>query len=114
MKLWQKNTDSLKEVEAFTVGKDREMDAYLAAFDVLGSLAHIQMLQSIGLLTKNELPRLETELKKIYYQVEAGDFQMQPDVEDIHSQIELLLTQRLGDMGKKIHSARSRNDQVLV
>jgi argininosuccinate lyase len=104
----------LKQVDQFTVGKDREMDLYLAAFDVLGSLAHIQMLQSIGLLTKNELPRLQTELKNIYNDIEEGKFKLQDDVEDIHSQIELLLTQRLGDVGKKIHSARSRNDQVLV
>src|SRR5437868_13234145 len=90
------------------------MDLYLAAFDVLGSLAHIQMLQPIGLITKNELPRLQTELKKIYEQIEEGNFRLQDDVEDVHSQIELMLTQRLGDAGKKIHSARSRNDQVLV
>ncbi|MDP4264619.1 MAG: argininosuccinate lyase [Bacteroidota bacterium] len=114
MKLWQKDKTSLKEVEQFTVGNDREMDLYLAAFDVLGSLAHIQMLQSIGLLTKNELPRLQAELKNIYNEIETGGFKLQDDVEDIHSQIELLLTQRLGDAGKKIHSARSRNDQVLV
>jgi argininosuccinate lyase len=114
MKLWQKDKTSLKEVETFTVGKDREMDLYLAAFDVLGSLAHIQMLQSIGLITKNELPRLRTELKKIYNEIEDGNFKLQDDVEDIHSQIELILTQRLGDVGKRIHSARSRNDQVLV
>jgi argininosuccinate lyase len=114
MKLWQKDKSSLKEVETFTVGKDREMDMYLAAFDVMGSLAHIQMLQSIGLLTKNELPRLQAELKNIYHEIESGDFKLQDEVEDIHSQIELLLTQRLGDVGKKIHSARSRNDQVLV
>lgn len=114
MKLWQKDKASLKEVEHFTVGKDREMDLYLAAFDVLGSLAHIQMLQSIGLITKNELPRLQAELKHIYNQIESGNFKLQDDVEDIHSQIELLLTQRLGDVGKRIHSARSRNDQVLV
>lgn len=114
MKLWQKDKTSLKEVEAFTVGKDREMDLYLAAFDVMGSLAHIQMLQSIGLITKNELPRLQAELKNIYNDIIEGNFKLQDDVEDIHSQIELLLTQRLGDVGKKIHSARSRNDQVLV
>ncbi|HLG38708.1 MAG TPA: argininosuccinate lyase [Chitinophagaceae bacterium] len=114
MKLWQKDKASLKQVEAFTVGNDREMDLYLAAFDVLGSLAHIQMLQSIGLITKNELPRLQTELKNIYNEIETGNFKLQDDVEDIHSQIELLLTRRLGDAGKKIHSARSRNDQVLV
>ena len=114
MKLWQKDKESLKEVEQFTVGKDREMDMYLAAFDVLGSLAHVQMLQTIGLVTKNELPRLQTELKNIYSEIESGSFKLQDDVEDIHSQIELLLTQKLGDVGKRIHSARSRNDQVLV
>ena len=114
MKLWQKDKASLKEVETFTVGKDREMDMYLAAFDVLGSLAHIQMLESVGLLTKNELSQLQQELKNIYKQVEKGEFKLQDDVEDIHSQVELLLTQKLGDVGKKIHAARSRNDQVLV
>lgn len=114
MKLWQKDKASLKEVETFTVGKDREMDIYLAAFDVLGSLAHIQMLESVGLLTKNELSQLQQELKAIYKQIEKGEFRLQDDVEDIHSQVELLLTQKLGDVGKKIHAARSRNDQVLV
>jgi argininosuccinate lyase len=114
MKLWQKDKASLKEVETFTVGKDREMDMYLAAFDVLGSLAHIQMLESVGLLTKNELSQLQQELKNIYQQIEKGEFKLQDDVEDIHSQVELLLTQKLGDVGKKIHAARSRNDQVLV
>src|SRR5688572_2465494 len=114
MKLWQKDKASLKEVETFTVGKDREMDMYLAAFDVLGSLAHIQMLESVGLLTKNELVQLQQELKSIYRQIEKGEFKLQDDVEDIHSQVELLLIQKLGDVGKKIHSARSRNDQVLV
>jgi argininosuccinate lyase len=114
MKLWQKNTASLAEVETFTVGKDREMDLYLAPFDVLGSLAHIQMLESVGLLTKPELSSLQAELKKIYAVIEKGEFKLQDDVEDIHSQVELLLTQALGDTGKKIHSARSRNDQVLV
>lgn len=114
MKLWQKDKGSLKEVETFTVGKDREMDIYLAPFDVLGSLAHIQMLESVGLLTKDELGKLQTELKKTYKEILAGDFKLQDDVEDIHSQVELLLTQKLGDVGKKIHSARSRNDQVLV
>jgi argininosuccinate lyase len=113
-KLWQKNTASLKEVEQFTVGNDREMDNYLAAFDVLGSLAHTQMLESVGLLTKDELTQLQKELKLIYGQIQRGDFKLQDDVEDIHSQIELLLTEKLGDIGKKIHSARSRNDQVLV
>ncbi len=119
MKLWQKDTppgggDGGKEVETFTVGKDREMDIYLAAFDVLGSLAHIEMLESVGLLTKDELSQLQKELKSIYQQIQKGEFKLQDDVEDIHSQVELLLTQKLGDTGKKIHSARSRNDQVLV
>lgn len=114
MKLWQKDKASLKEVEIFTVGKDREMDMYLAAFDVLGSLAHIEMLESVGLLTKEELSQLQTELKKIYRQIQKGEFKLMDDVEDIHSQVELLLTEKLGDTGKKIHSARSRNDQVLV
>lgn len=114
MKLWQKDKASLKEVEKFTVGNDREMDLYLASFDVLGSLAHTTMLESVGLLTKEDLIVLKEELKNIYHQIEKGDFQLQDDVEDIHSQVELLLTQKLGDTGKKIHSARSRNDQVLV
>jgi argininosuccinate lyase len=114
MKLWQKDKASLKEVETFTVGKDREMDMYLAAFDVLGSLAHIQMLESVGLLTKGDLSQLQQELKNIYQQIEKDEFKLQDDVEDIHSQVEVLLTQKLGDVGKKIHAARSRNDQVLV
>src|SRR6218665_3977246 len=114
MKLWQKDKASLKEVEKFTVGNDREMDLYLAAFDVLGSLAHTEMLESVGLLTKDELTQLQAELKNIYSQIKKGEFKLQDDVEDIHSQVELLLTQQLGDTGKKIHSARSRNDQVLV
>lgn len=114
MKLWQKDKASLQEVEKFTVGKDREMDQYLAKSDVLGSLAHIRMLQSIGLLTADELKMLTAELKNIYHAIVEGNFHLQDDVEDIHSQVELLLTQRLGDVGKKIHSGRSRNDQVLV
>lgn len=114
MKLWQKDKTSLKEVEIFTLGKDREMDMYLAPFDVLGSLAHIQMLESVGLLTKDDLTALQAGLKKIYRTIQAGEFKLQDDVEDIHSQVELLLTNELGDVGKKIHSARSRNDQVLV
>ncbi|MBP9741495.1 MAG: argininosuccinate lyase, partial [Chitinophagaceae bacterium] len=105
---------SLKEVETFTVGKDREMDMYLAAFDVLGSLAHTTMLESVGLLTKEDLEVLKIELKKIYQNIQQGNFSLQDNVEDIHSQVELILTERLGDVGKKIHSARSRNDQVLV
>jgi argininosuccinate lyase len=114
MKLWQKDKASLQEVERFTVGKDRELDSYLAAYDVIGSLAHIQMLESVGLLSKDELTALQKELKSIYKQIEGGQFKLQDDVEDIHSQVELLLTLKLGDTGKKIHAARSRNDQVLV
>ncbi|MEO6613843.1 MAG: argininosuccinate lyase [Chitinophagaceae bacterium] len=114
MKLWQKDKASLREVELFTVGKDREMDMYLAAFDVIGSLAHTRMLESVGLLSKEELSQLQKELKNIYRQIQQGEFTLQDDVEDIHSQVELLLTQKLGDSGKKIHSARSRNDQVLT
>lgn len=114
MKLWQKDNASLQEVEKFTVGNDREMDMFLASFDVLGSLAHIEMLESVGLLTKEELALLQHELKGVYKQIQNGEFSLQDDVEDIHSQVELLLTEKLGDVGKKIHSARSRNDQVLV
>ena len=114
MKLWQKDKTSLKEVEKFTVGKDREMDLVLAPFDVLGNIAHAKMLASIGLLTKIEAAELVAELKNIYQKIEAGDFVMDEGVEDIHSQVEFLLTQKLGDVGKKIHSARSRNDQVAT
>ena len=114
MKLWQKDKASLAAVEQFTVGRDREMDTYLAPFDVLGSLAHITMLQKIGLLTAEELAVLQQELKNIYKEIQAGDFALEDGVEDIHSQVELLLTRRLGEVGKKIHSGRSRNDQVLV
>ncbi|WP_301921487.1 argininosuccinate lyase [Ferruginibacter sp.] len=114
MKLWQKDKASLKEVEKFTVGNDRDLDIYLAPFDVLGSLAHTKMLESVGLLTKDELIVLEVALKEIYQQICKGNFQLDEGVEDIHSQVELMLTHKLGDTGKKIHSARSRNDQVLV
>ncbi|HEY9005986.1 argininosuccinate lyase [Ohtaekwangia sp.] len=114
MKLWQKDKTSLKEVEKFTVGRDQEMDMYLAPFDVQGSLAHITMLESIGLLEKHELAILSAELKNIYRRIASGDFNVEDGVEDIHSQVELELTKKLGDVGKKIHSGRSRNDQVLV
>jgi argininosuccinate lyase len=114
MKLWSKDKDSLKEVTDFTTGKDQELDLYLAKFDVLGSLAHIQMLESINLLTKPEFNSLSAELKNIYKEIEKGNFKIEEGVEDIHSQVELLLTKKLGDVGKKIHSGRSRNDQVLV
>ena len=113
-KLWEKNFEVNKEIERFTVGKDREMDLYLAKYDVLGSMAHITMLESIGLLEKEELNKLLAELKNIYAICERGEFKIDDDVEDVHSQVELMLTQKLGDMGKKIHSGRSRNDQVLV
>jgi argininosuccinate lyase len=114
MKLWQKDKDSLREVEKFTVGKDRELDAHLASFDVLGSLAHIRMLQSIQLLTLAECDQLTAALQAIYKRIEAGSFVIEDGVEDVHSQVELELTRTLGDVGKKIHSGRSRNDQVLV
>ena len=114
MKLWQKNSETLKEVETFTVGKDRELDLNLAPYDVLGSLAHIQMLNSVGLLSGEELSELQNELKSIYQDISAGTFSLKEDVEDIHSQVELMLTKKLGDAGKKIHSARSRNDQVIL
>ena len=114
MKLWEKNFEVNKEIERFTVGRDREMDLYLAKYDVLGSMAHITMLSSIGLIGKDELPVLLAELRNIYAQCERGEFVIEDDVEDVHSQVELMLTRKLGDMGKKIHSGRSRNDQVLV
>ena len=113
-KLWEKNVQVDKEVETFTVGKDREMDLYLAKYDVLGSMAHITMLESIGLLTKEELTALLAELKNIYVVADSGEFVIEEGVEDVHSQVELMLTRRLGDVGKKIHSGRSRNDQVLL
>ena len=114
MKLWEKNFEINKDIERFTVGRDREMDMYLAKYDVLGSMAHITMLESIGLLEKDELTQLLAELKNIYQACERGEFVIEDDVEDVHSQVEMLLTRKLGDMGKKIHSGRSRNDQVLV
>jgi len=114
MKLWDKGTSVNSLIEKFTVGKDRELDLYLAAFDVLGSIAHGKMLQSINLLTEFELVELQTELIEIYRIIENGDFRIEEGVEDVHSQIELMLTRKLGDTGKKIHSGRSRNDQVLL
>jgi argininosuccinate lyase len=114
VKLWQKTKDSLESVTRFTAGKDVEMDMYLAPFDVLGSLAHITMLESVALLKADELKILSTELKSIYKEILAGKFTIETGVEDIHSQIEMTLTKRLGEVGKKIHSGRSRNDQVLV
>ena len=113
-KLWEKNFEVNAEIERFTVGRDRELDIYLARYDVLGSMAHIKMLQSIGLMEKDELDALLAELRNIYRDCTEGRFVIEDGVEDVHSQVELLLTWRLGDMGKKIHSGRSRNDQVLV
>lgn len=113
-KLWEKNVQVDHEVDVFTVGRDREMDLYLAKYDVLGSMAHITMLEKIGLLKADELKQLLAELRKIYAIAEAGKFVIEDGIEDVHSQVELMLTRQLGDMGKKIHSGRSRNDQVLV
>lgn len=113
-KLWEKDFEVNKEIERFTVGKDREMDLYLAKYDVLGSMAHTTMLESIGLLGKDELNQILAELKHIYKVCEEGKFVIEDGVEDVHSQVELMLTRKLGDTGKKIHSGRSRNDQVLV
>ncbi|MBI3137489.1 MAG: argininosuccinate lyase [Sphingobacteriales bacterium] len=117
MKLWQKDTAALKEVEVFTVGRDREFDLLLAPFDIVGSIAHVIMLASAGLLTTGEKDSLVAALREIYKTTDpahSSPFTIHPEIEDIHSQVELLLTQQLGDTGKKIHSARSRNDQVLV
>lgn len=113
-KLWEKSTQVNAKIEAFTVGRDREMDVFLAKYDVLGSMAHIRMLESVGLLEAAELEALLTELKSIYKIADSGQFSIEEGVEDVHSQVEMLLTRKLGDMGKKIHSGRSRNDQVLV
>ena len=113
-KLWEKNVQVDHEVDIFTVGKDRELDLYLAKYDVLGSMARITMLESIGLLTKEELNVLLAELRNIYAVADRGEFIIEEGIEDVHSQVELMLTRRLGDMGKKIHSGRSRNDQVLL
>lgn len=113
-KLWSKGTEPDALIEQFTVGQDRELDMRLAAYDVMGSKAHIKMLQSIGLLTADELATLTAGLDEIAAMIERGEFAIEPDIEDVHSEVELLLTRKLGDVGKKIHSGRSRNDQVLV
>lgn len=114
MKLWQKATGSKKEVEQFTIGRDPEFDIILAPFDVLGSMAHAQMLAKIGLLTEDDNLILQKGLKEIYFEIEQGKFSIAQGVEDVHSQVEFLLTERYGEVGKKLHSGRSRNDQVLV
>ena len=114
MKLWQKKISVSKRVEKFTIGRDRELDLLLAEHDVLGSMAHAKMLASAGLLKKNEQRKLHSELKSILNKIQAGRFIIENGVEDVHSQVEFLLTKKLGEIGKKIHSARSRNDQVLL
>ena len=114
MKLWEKSVQVDKDIERYTIGRDREMDLYLAPYDVLGSMAHITMLESIGLLTRDELDILLREMKQIYRDALEGRFVIEEGIEDVHSQVELILTRRLGDIGKKIHSGRSRNDQVLI
>ena len=113
-KLWEKNIDVNPEIERFTVGRDRELDLLLARYDILGSIAHSTMLESIGMLTRDEMTALHEELRNIYGIIEEGNFIIEEGVEDVHSQVELMLTRKLGDTGKKIHSGRSRNDQVLV
>ena len=113
-KLWEKNIQVDHDVETYTVGRDREMDLYLAPYDLLGSMAHVMMLGSVGLLTSEEVTILTAALREIYADAVAGRFVIEDGVEDVHSQVELLLTRKLGDIGKKIHSGRSRNDQVLV
>lgn len=113
-KLWEKSVHVTEEIDRFTVGHDRELDLYLAKYDVLGSMAHVTMLHSIGLIADEELPVLLRELRAIYQVAESGNFVIEEGIEDVHSQVELMLTRKLGDMGKKIHSGRSRNDQVLV
>jgi argininosuccinate lyase len=114
MKLWEKGVSVDAAIEKFTVGKDRELDILLAPFDILGSIAHVIMLETIGLIDRDELPLLLTELKNLYQESLKPEFTIEPGVEDIHSQVELMLTRKLGDLGKKIHSGRSRNDQVLL
>ena len=113
-KLWEKNVQLNKEIERFTVGRDRELDIFLAKYDVLGSMAHITMLESIGLLAADELKILLEELREIYKLADEGKLVIEDGIEDVHSQVELMLTRKLGVVGKKIHSGRSRNDQVLV
>src|SRR6185437_15960183 len=115
MKLWQKdNTSTAQLVEQFTVGNDKDFDLLLAKYDVMGSLAHTQMLEKVGLLTKEENEKIQAGLKEILSEIEKGNFSIDEDVEDVHSQVEFILTQKIGEAGKKIHSGRSRNDQVAV
>ena len=113
-KLWDKGYDEDSRIDAFTVGNDRELDLALAPYDILGTMAHITMLEKVGLLSKEDLDLLLPELRIILSEAQAGRFVIEPDVEDVHSQVELMLTRKLGDVGKKVHTGRSRNDQVLV
>ena len=114
MKLWQKGIATDREVERFTAGEDAQLDLLLAEFDVLGSLAHARMLVKTGILSTANAAALDQELKAIYREIESGSFVIEPGVEDVHSQVEKLLTERIGEAGKQIHSGRSRNDQVLL
>ena len=114
MKLWDKGFSTDKKIDLFTVGNDRELDLVLAKYDVIGSLAHAKMLHKIGLLTASEIDQVEKELAEITSLIEKGDFIIEEEFEDVHSKVEYMLTEKLGDTGKKIHTARSRNDQVLV
>ena len=114
MKLWDKGFNVNQAIENFTIGNDAELDLHLAPFDILGNIAHITMLTEVGLLNKSELPALKKELANIYKSTKEGSFKIEKGMEDVHSQIESILIEKLGDIGKKIHSARSRNDQVLV
>ena len=113
-KLWDKGYDDDALIDKFTVGKDRELDLYLAKYDILGTMAHITMLSKVGLLPEEDLKKLLPVLAELHEDAVAGKFEIEPDVEDVHSQVELMLTRRLGDVGKKVHTGRSRNDQVLV
>ena len=114
MKIWDKGSELNELIERFTIGKDRELDMYLARYDILGSLAHIRMLNQVGLLSKADLDKLQEGLKDIYHLVESGEFRIEEGIEDVHSEVEHLLTRELGEAGKRIHSGRSRNDQVLL
>ena len=114
MKLWDKGTDTNKKIESFTIGKDRELDLFLAPFDVVGTIAHSVMLGEVGLLQESDVKALLPELKKLYKNAIQGDFVIEEGIEDVHSQVEMELTRKLGDIGKKVHSGRSRNDQVLL
>ncbi len=114
MKLWDKGFKEDELIDKFTVGHDRELDVFLAPYDIMGTLAHITMLESVGLLETDELNKLLPELKRLYNDALEGNFEIDPDIEDVHSQVEIMLTQKLGDIGKKVHTGRSRNDQIMV